>query len=156
MMHKYQELNFLQKKIAEIKVAFFKADTNENEFLIPNNIVSALQSDTEGNLLFYTKGYGNFAQYFENGFYASLTFSQKGGAYRLLVEGKAKVVKNDLSQNYKNLPWNNILIEMKIEHAEYFEKKSVENASSFKTRMNGFFSGLLLPHHYRKFDFGHR
>ncbi len=155
-MHKYQELNFLQKKIAETKIAFFKADTNESELLIPNNIVSALQSDAEGNMLFYTKGYGNAAQYLENGFHASLTFSQKGGAYRLHVEGKAKVIKNDFSQNYKNLPWNNILIEMKIEHAEYFEKKSVQNTSSFKTRMTGFFSGLLLSHHYRKFDFCHR
>ena len=145
-------LSFLQKKISEIKVAMFKADI-DSVLQLPNNIVSTLKTDSDGNIFFFTSCNGKHAKNIDKGFYAYLEYYQKGGAYRLRVSGKASIVPDDSVAHATEMNDNIVLISFKIMHAEYFENKALMPTSSFKTRVKDFFTEIFSSHNYRKFDF---
>lgn len=153
MLTQDDNLLFLQRKIGEIKIAMFKAEM-DSVLQLPNNIISTLKIDGDGNIWFFTSCNGKYAQNIDESFYAYLEYYQKGGAYRLRVSGKASVVQDDPMAHTAeiNSKDNFILIKFKIMHAEYFENKSLVT-SSFKTRVKDFFTDIFTSHNYREFDF---
>ena len=151
MSYHDENLTFIQKKIAEIRIALFKADIKDDELPIPNNVVSTIKTDSPGNIWFYTTCTGDYAGHVLDHFYAYLDFYQKGNAYRLRVEGEASVVKDG---SILTKARNCVLIQMKIQHAAYYENKFIHNSSpSFKTRLRDFFYELLFSHKAREFNF---
>lgn len=153
MLTKDTSLLFLQKKIKEIKIARFKTEIDSG-LQLPNNIVSTLKIDDDGNIWFFSSCKGQHAKNIDQDFYAHLEYYQKGGAYRIRTSGKATIIQDesfthscDSKANY-----NLVLIRFKIMNAEYFENKSLLT-SSLKTRVKDFFTEMLYSQHYRKFDF---
>ena len=154
MLTQDDNLLFLQRKIGEIKVAMFKAEIN-SVLSLPNNIVSTLKTDNDGNVWFFTSCNGKYAKNIDESFYAYLEYYQKGGAYRLRISGKASIVQDDPmadASTVTNCKDNFALIKFKIMHAEYFENKALAT-SSFKTRIKDFFTDIFSSHNYREFDF---
>jgi hypothetical protein len=148
MLTNDEHLEFLQRKIAEIKIALFKAEINEAGVPLPNNIISTFKTDMEGNVWFFTSCNEKFIRDFKKDFHASLDYYQKGGAYRLQLSGRATVIHDAPGSSQTNVT----LVKLKILHAEYFENKLMM-ASSLKTRVKDFFSKLFLSHNYREFNF---
>jgi general stress protein 26 len=144
-----EHLGFLQRKIAEIKIALFKAEIKEAGVPLPNNIISTFKTDMEGNVWFFTSCNAQFIRDIKKDFHASLDYYQKGGAYRLQVTGRASIIHDAPGISNSNVT----LVKLKILHAEYFENKLVMASSSLKTRVKDFFSKLFLSHNYREFNF---
>ena len=154
MLTKNENLLFLQKKIGEIKIARFSAEIDAG-LQLPNNIVSTLKTDSEGNIWFFSSCRGEHAKNIDQDFYAYLEYYQKGGAYRLRTGGRATIIQDETVPYYpksKNSINNLVLIRFKIMTAEYFEEKSL-HTSSLKTRVKDFFTEMLYSQRYRKFDF---
>jgi hypothetical protein len=155
--YKDDNLQFLQKKIGEIKVAMFRAEMN-SELQLPNNIISTIKTDDDGNIWFFTSCHGKYAQHLEQNFYAYLDYNQKGGAYRVRISGKASIVPDDTpthttSVDKSRLSDTIVLVRMKMMHVEYFENKTLQATSSFKTRIRDFFTEMFTSHNYKQFDF---
>ena len=154
MLTKNENLLFLQKKIGEIKIARFSAEIDAG-LQLPNNIVSTLKTDSDGNIWFFSSCRGEHAKNIDQDFYAYLEYYQKGGAYRLRTGGRATIIQDETVPYYtksKNSIDNLLLIRFKIMTAEYFEEKSL-HTSSLKTRVKDFFTDMLYSQRYRKFDF---
>lgn len=154
MLTKNENLLFLQKKIGEIKIARFSAEIDAG-LQLPNNIVSTLKTDSDGNIWFFSSCRGEHAKNIDQDFYAYLEYYQKGGAYRLRTGGRATIIQDETVPYYtksKNSIDNLVLIRFKIMTAEYFEEKSL-HTSSLKTRVKDFFTDMLYSQRYRKFDF---
>ena len=154
MLTKDENLDFLQNKIRNIKSAMFSSEIN-SELQLPNNIISTLKTDRDGNIWFFTSCNGHYAQNVDRQFYACLDYYQKGGECRLRVNGKASIVENSHYAGFTSvneLPDNMMLIKLKILKAEYFENKH-EAQKSLKEKVVNFFTELFIPHSYRSFNF---
>ena len=154
MLTKNENLLFLQKKIGEIKIARFSAEIDAG-LQLPNNIISTLKTDSDGNIWFFSSCRGEHAKNIDQDFYAYLEYYQKGGAYRLRTGGRATIIQDETVPYYtksKNSIDNLVLIRFKIMTAEYFEEKALQT-SSLKTRVKDFFTEMLYSQRYRKFDF---
>ena len=141
MLTKNENLLFLQKKIGEIKIARFSAEIDAG-LQLPNNIVSTLKTDSDGNIWFFSSCRGEHAKNIDQDFYAYLEYYQKGGAYRLRTGGRATIIHDETVPYYtksKNSIDNLVLIRFKIMTAEYFEERSL-HTSSLKTRVKDFFT----------------
>lgn len=144
-----KNLRFLQKKIGEIKIAMFKAEIDPL-LQLPNNIISTLRTDDEGNIWFFTSFKGNLTKYIYRSFPACLEFYQKGGSFRICTNGKADIVQsNEVAFSSDK---NKVLVRFKILHVKYFENKPL-SYSSLKIRIREFFSNIFSSSHYREFDF---
>ncbi|MEO6549299.1 MAG: pyridoxamine 5'-phosphate oxidase family protein [Ferruginibacter sp.] len=146
-------LLFLETKINEIKIAIFRADSGE-EMRMPNNIVSTIKTDTEGNIWFFTACNADYARNMNEHFHAYLEYYQKGQDCRLSLSGKARIVQDEISdaEVEKDSATTNIaLIKFKILYAEYFENKS-SNISITK-KVKSFFTDIFIPNSRRIFDF---
>lgn len=148
MLTRDKNLRFLQKKIGEIKIAMFKAEIDP-PLQLPNNIISTLKIDNEGNIWFFTSYKGEFKRVIIESFPACLEFYQKGGAH-ICTTGKADIIQDNLILNSPNS--KDVLIRFKIMHAKYFKTRSI-TYSSLKARVKDFFTNLFSSPNYRKFDF---
>jgi len=159
MLYPDENYALIQKLITEIKIALFKTDISDKELPISNDIVSILETDSQGNIWFYATCLGNYAGNVLNNFQAHLDFYQKEGAYRLRIKGEASVVTygNMLAKfvtDRKMNSRNNILIQMKIQQAVYYEnRRPLHSSSTFKTSIRGFFSDILFSQKIREFNF---
>ncbi|HNA17971.1 MAG TPA: hypothetical protein PKG65_14075 [Ferruginibacter sp.] len=145
-MHKKdKKLRFLRKKIGEISLAMFRAETDS--FLqLPNNIITPLRTDEEGNIWFFTAYKGEISKASDNSFPACLEFYKKGVEGRLFTNGLAAVVPDAHTDEQ-----GKILIRFRIMHARY-TKNRIPIYRSLKTRIVNFFSGLFSPPQFQEFD----
>jgi len=149
-------LIFLREKIKQIKIAMFKPEKNDM-LQLPNNIISTLKVDDEGNVWFFTSQKGNYAQQPET-FFAYLEYYQKGGDGRLRINGKASIVTDYDAVDFAVKPsipgmyGQILLLKVKIMQAEYIVSKPA-NKITFKERMKTIFSDLFLSQEQRVFDF---
>lgn len=145
-MHKRdKKLRFLQKKIGEISLAMFRAET-DSLLQFPNNIISPLRTDEEGNVWFFTAYKGEFSKVAETSFPACLEFYRKGVDGRLFTNGLASVIRDDNSQEP-----GKILIRFRIVHARYSKNRN-RFYNSLKTRISNFFRGLFATPQFQEFD----
>ena len=136
MITKDKNLNFLREKIGEIKIAMFKAEI-DSVLQLPNNIISTIKTDDDGNIWFFTSCTNDdYAKNINEHFYAYLEYYQKGSECRLRIGGKASIVKSDNELIDPSLKEKVVLVKLNIMQAEYFEKK-------FTTPLNGKIMNIL-------------
>ena len=149
-----ENLGFLINKTQEIKRALFKADIN-SPLRLPNNIITTIKTDDDGYIWFLTSCNGNYAKSIDKSFYAYLEYYQKGGGDRLHISGRASIVESsseaDYSVDKNKLPYNQLLIKLKIFEAEYIDEKPIV-ATSYKETIRNFFYYMLYGHPHRQFD----
>jgi len=147
------QLNFLQNKITDIKTALF---SNESEAVLklPTNIVKALDVDEAGQIWFFVNRPQQYLQEFDKEFPAKLNFFQKGKDYFLHITGKAFIINDPeeitglvcLSEEVRDAAINNrqVLVKMRVQKAEYFERHSKRTAAGgFTSMISKMFSWLF-------------
>ncbi|HAZ92481.1 MAG TPA: hypothetical protein DCX70_03550, partial [Chitinophagaceae bacterium] len=86
MQYLDSNLEFLKERIKEIKIALFRSESY-SELQLPNNVISTLQMDNDGNIWFFTSCAGDYADNVEKSFFASLDYYKKGTDCRIRVSG---------------------------------------------------------------------
>jgi general stress protein 26 len=158
MLFQKDNLDFLKKKINEIKLAKFSAEIN-SVLHLPNNVITALKVDDDGNIWFFTSYNGNYASKMDKCFYATLEFYSKGANGRLHIDGKATVIEDEnytnpfvVNKNKNNSVYNVVLIKLKILKAEYFKVRETSHPSINETIRN-IFADMFYPDAHKQFDF---
>ncbi|UAY53314.1 pyridoxamine 5'-phosphate oxidase family protein [Ferruginibacter albus] len=152
MLTKDEPIEFVRKKIQDIKIAKFHGEIN-SPLPLPDNIINTLRTDEDGNILFFTSCNGHYAPHIDKTFYATLEYYHKGNDFYLHIEGKASIIEDEerefaaTSSNY-----DMILIKLKIVKAEYFENKNIVGAT-FKETMKNFMTELFFSNAHRQFTF---
>jgi len=146
------QLKFLQNKITDIKTALF---SNESEAVLklPTTIVKALDVDEAGQIWFFVNKPQQFLQEFDKEFPAKLNFFQKEKDYFLHITGKAFIINDpeeithlvSLSDEVRDIAINNrqVLVKMRVQQAEYFERHSKRTAAGLSSMINKIFSWLF-------------
>lgn len=131
------QLSFLQERIEEIGSAIFY-NQSESVLKLPTSIVSTLKVDEYGFVWFFVQKPMQHLTEFEQEFPAKLDFYRKGLGYFLQVAGKGFVVTDPeemnayvtLPEDVKKLTNDNVaLVKVKIQMANYYETKSMQNAT---------------------------
>ena len=123
----------------------FRAETDS--FLqLPNNIITPLRTDEEGNIWFFTAYKGEISKASDNSFPACLEFYKKGVEGRLFTNGLAAVVPDAHTDEQ-----GKILIRFRIVHARYSKNRN-RFYNSLKTRISNFFRGLFATPQFQEFD----
>ncbi len=154
MVTKDEHLDFISTKIDQLRIAIFRAEIR-SVLKLPNNIISTLKTDNNGNIWFFTSCNGSYAKDIDRKFYACLDYYQKGRDYRLRVNGTASIVEDfdDAAiTTIEQIKDNIVLIKFKILEAEYFENKNITR-TSFREKFTHFFTELFIQHSYRAFNF---
>jgi hypothetical protein len=159
MQYAYQDKNleFLSKKIVDIKTALFKTELNP-ELQLPNNIVQTLKVEDDGTVWFFTSCNGKQAENIDSSFYAYLSYQKKGTNCRLQLSGKACLVKNyddglfSICNYAKGSYGKLVLIKLKIMQAEFFENRPFENIS-WGDKIKNTFTHFFTPPAHRMYNF---
>ena len=157
MQYLDSNLEFLKERIKDIKIALFRSECY-SELQLPNNIISTLQMDDEGNIWFFTSCAGDYANHVDKSFFASLDYYRKGTDCRIRVSGRAVVVDDDdesfltISNYSKGTKGRLVLVKMKIAQAEYFENKQAANLN-WKEKIKEAFNHFFFAESYRIYDF---
>lgn len=125
-------LLFIREKIYEIKSAVMYTLSND-VMKLPNNIVSVVKVDDEGNLWFVCNPPMRAMDPSECVFPARLHFYRKGKYFHIEVSGKATVINNEFQENQTvDKP---LLIKMNMANVEY----TVVNEKKPRNRVEMFF-----------------
>ena len=151
MMNNLQ-LRFLQNKIDDIKSALF---SNESEAVLklPTTIVSAITVDDAGQIWFFVSRPPQMIQEFDKEFPAKLRFFKKGKEYFLHITGKAFIINDpeeinhlvSLDETVREAAMSNeyVLLKMRVQKAEYYERHSKRSAAGFTSFISKMFSWLF-------------
>ena len=161
MYNNGESFSFITEKIKEIKVGLFKSEIN-SELMLPNNIIQVLKVDDNGNVWFFTSCSRRQAANINKTFYAYLDFHKRGTGSRLLLNGPAFIVDEEVDvnelitqSNYStSVAASLVLVKMKIMQAEYFESHEEQKATSWKDKLVNSFTNLFSDGHHKIFDFG--
>jgi len=155
IIHHDENLEFINNKIWEIKVAMFRAEASSLQ-CPPNNIIKTLKTDDHGHIWFLTSCNKVYAKNIDKCFYASLDYYQKGTECRLRISGSASLVEDNVETpvwiSKKDKAQGVFLIKLKIMNAEYYENKHV-SAASLKGQVKNFFHKMFSAPDYRQYDF---
>jgi general stress protein 26 len=150
-----ENLEFIINKIQEIKIAMFRAEASSIQ-CPPNNIITTLKTDNDGNIWFLTSCNKDYAKNIDKCFFASLDYYQKGTDCRLRISGSASIAENAVEApvrvTKKDKEHGILLIKLKILNAEYYENKHVTSAS-LKEQLKFFFHKMFYAPEYRQYDF---
>ena len=136
-------LCFIREKIYKIRSAIMYTMSNELVKL-PNNVVTAVRVDDEGQLWFLSKRPMQFVSECEQVFPARLKFYRKGISYAIEVSGKATIMHHEgypeMNADHSNaLEEKEVLIKMNMANVEY-----VDHGERKKSRLD-----TLLEMSYR-------
>jgi hypothetical protein len=156
ILHKDENLEFLNSKIREMRIAMFRAEAS-SLLCPPNNIITTLKTDNDGNIWFFTSCNKSYAKNIDKCFFASLDYYQKGTECRLRISGNASIVENAMEapvriNKNEGSQQGLFLIKLKILTAEYSENKATTHAS-VKDQLKNFFHKIFYAPEYRQFDF---
>lgn len=131
------QLSFLQQRIEEIGSAIFY-NLSESVLKLPTSIVTTLKVDEFGFVWFMIQKPTQNLSEFEKEFPVKLDYYRKGTGYFLQVTGQGFMVTDpeemnhlvDLPDDVKQSAGHNMaLVKVKIQKADYYQTRSVENAS---------------------------
>lgn len=136
-------LQFIREKISQLRTAVMYSMSNSLEKL-PNDIVTALKVDEEGELWFLCRS--PLLKEFELSFPARLCFYRKGYDFFVEVSGKASIVHDYLSAEYDAKekdadPGNQkfLLVKMKMTNISYTEPHARKPKNKLETFLeNGY------------------
>ena len=120
---------FIKEKIARLQTAVMYSMSN-NLVKLPNDIVSYVNIDEEGQLWFISHLPQQLVSECEREFPVRLHFFRKGYDYFVEVSGKATIV-SDISSDDVNKESNAVLIKMTMRNIEYRQP----HAKKEKTKM---------------------
>lgn len=146
-------LSEIRKKIYKLRTAIMYTICDE-VWRLPNSIVTALQVDDEGQLLFICqKPLHDIAEY-DHSFPARLHFYHKGVFFHLEVSGKATIVEEDYSGYLpEEAPAKEklMLIRMTMNSIEYTEPYGKKQRNRFEAFIEKGYKWMLRniawPHH---------
>ena len=127
-------IHFLQDKIEDLRSALFFSLSNA-VLKMPTTIVTTLKVDEAGQIWFFVNRPTQYLHEFDKDFPARLDFFKKGKSFFLKINGKARIVDDPEEVNsLVSLPdeirtqamYQMVLVKLKIQHAEYFEKESTD------------------------------
>src|SRR6478735_5802959 len=127
-------IHFLQDKIEDLRSALFFSLSNA-VLKMPTTIVTTLKVDEAGQIWFFVNRPAQYLHEFDKDFPARLDFFKKGKSFFLKINGKARIVDDPEEVNsLVSLPdeirtkamFQMVLVKLKIQHAEYFEKEPRE------------------------------
>lgn len=145
-------LQFIREKIYEIRNAFMYSMSN-GLVKIPNNVVSVVKIDEEGQLWFVCTAPAQRVEECEAVFPARLLFYKKGKFFHIEVSGKATIVKDtdcNLTAGAEAAA-QPVLIKMSMMNVEY--TSTAENREKGKLEVmleNGYkwmLRNLAIPRH---------
>lgn len=111
-------LQFIKEKIHQLRTAVMYSMSNSVSRL-PNDIVTAVKVDDEGNLWFLSRGPHPGVKEFELSFPARLSFFRKGYDFFIEVSGKAEVVNDNYTGEKDDQ--RTLLVKMDMVNIEYTE-----------------------------------
>jgi general stress protein 26 len=142
-------LQFIREKIYQVRSAIMYSMSDELVKL-PNNIVTAVRVDDEGQLWFLSKRPLQFVSECEQSFPARLKFYRKGVSFFLEVSGKATIMNN--TSEVKQPPQANaekttqqkpVLIKMTMINIEYVESEEKRKKSRAEIILENGYKWLL-------------
>lgn len=146
-------LQFIREKIYELRSAIMYS-MSDDLIKLPNNIISAIRVDNEGQLWFLSKKPIQFLSECEQNFPARLKFFRKGLNYFLEVSGKATIIGHDCDlegaeSNEEKTANGPVLVKMTMNHIVY-----TEPTQKTKTKMELFLEksyqwllrNIAIPH----------
>lgn len=114
-------LQFITEKINQVRSAIMYSYSDE-VIRLPNNIVSAVKVDEEGQLWFVCDRPVYLPEQYPSSFPARLHFYRKGKFFHIEVSGPARIVNN--MQNDNIASENRMLIKMEMKNVVYTETPS--------------------------------
>jgi|GEM_PF-610955 len=116
-------LQFIREKIYDIRSAIMYSMSND-VVKLPNNIVTALKVDNEGNLWFSCSRPAEYVDQCEKSFPVRLHFYRKGAIFHIEVSGKATIVNDEPGAPFISTTQSKrkpLLIRMSMNTIEYTE-----------------------------------
>jgi len=156
MLTRDDNLVFLENKIKEIKMASFVAEMDIARHL-PNNIISTIKTDGDGNIWFFTSCKAEHSKKIDNCFFAHLEYYQKEQDCRLRLSGKASITEGDDKtcnspiETISTVNTGIVLIKFKILYAEYIENEQ-PGIISVKEKVKTFLTHIFIQHSDRLHD----
>jgi len=125
-MNKDTNLQFIREKIGEVRSAIMYSSSDE-VISLPNNIVSAVKVDEEGQVWFVCDRPNYLPEQYPPTFPARLHFYRKGKFFHIEVSGPARIVNNVQGDN--NGSEKRMLIKMEMKNITYTETPNRQNNS---------------------------
>jgi len=141
-------LQFIREKIYQVRSAIMYSMSNE-VVKMPNNIVTAVKVDDEGQLWFVSRHPAQNIDQCEESFPARLHFYRKGTSFFLVVSGKATIVNKAftainepgcIEDNKKETP---VLIKMTMLNIEYTEPAAQREKNKLEIFLENSYKWLL-------------
>ena len=150
-------LHFIREKIYQVRSAIMYSMSNDLVKL-PNNIVTAIKVDDEGQLWFVSKRPLQRIDQCEQSFPARLHFYRKGSSFFVVVSGKATIVDNDNTMVHETTTtdYNNeksVLLKMNMRDIEYIEPDAKKEKNKVELFLENSYKWLLHTvafHHHSK------
>jgi hypothetical protein len=118
-------LQFIREKINQVGSAIMYSSSDE-VIRLPNNIVSAVKVDEEGQLWFICDRPAYLPEQYPSSFPARLHFYRKGKFFHIEVSGPARIVNNLQQDN--STSENRMLIKMEMKNIIYTETPSKQKS----------------------------
>ena len=128
-------LQFIRQKIYQLRSAIMYSMSNDLVKL-PNNIVTAIRVDDDGQIWFLAKRPAHFVSECEQNFPARLHFYRKGIRFYMEVSGKATIVNTACKlgdeTDVAGVHEKPILIKMTMRNIEYAESAEKKRKNKFE------------------------
>jgi Pyridoxamine 5'-phosphate oxidase like len=139
-------LRFIREKIYQIRSALMYSMSNEL-IKIPNNIVTVLRVDEDGQLWFLSQRPLQQVEQCEQSFPVRLFFYRKGVSFFLEVNGKATIVKDEYNSLFPFIAESEtgrpILMKMNINNLEFTEQGEKKKKNRLELIMENSYKWLL-------------
>lgn len=138
------QINFLKTKIEELRSALFFS-FSDAVLKMPTTIVTTLKVDEAGQIWFFIRKPSQQLHEFDKDFPARLDFFRKGKNYYMKINGKARIVDDpeeinslvSLPEEIRTRAMDEmVLVKLKIQHVDYYEKDLNENPHLFQQMKN--------------------
>jgi len=133
-------LEFIREKIYEIKSAVMYS-MSEGVVRLPNNIVSVVKVDDDGQVWFVCTAPNRQMEASECVFPARLHFYRKGKSFHIQVSGQATIINQEFSENQAvDSP---LLIKMRMTNVEYSAAAEKKPPSRMEVLLSDSYKWLL-------------
>lgn len=116
----------IKKLIGNFKVGLFNTEGIQS-LLLPNGVVSIIQTDDTGSVYFYASCYKKRLAFIDSSFHSSLEFNEKDFERTIRLHGSTEIVANSVISKENGVEL--ILLKMKISKIDFHSNiKSVFEA----------------------------
>lgn len=144
-MKKDHNLDTIRQKISELKTAIMY-DTSNDEIVLPNTLVTALQVDNEGQLWFACQNFSRHVPSGDKEFSPRLHFYRKNIPYHLKVNGKARlmnIIRGDVNESPGTTGMDILLFKMSMNTIEYVEQTERRSRNRIEQWVENGYNWLL-------------